>query len=284
MNTADMIRQVFLILLGNSICLILLDRKYSVRKTLIIYSIVTAAEIALGISFYILFGRGIFLSLFPAIVNIPTLAVLFYLSKRKGCVLVFTMLTVVTISVIIVLPGGYLAQMAGWPFWIEMLTKTLAGITAIIFLYRYMRPPYLRMQSMFKKGWGYLCLIPGLYYLLILPNAINFSPASDTSRKAVISCVLALFIVIITYGVIFMLIEKTIREVEMRDEQELLKLQIQAIERHTDMLKSNEEKLQIYQHDLRHYIANVKTLIESGHTEEALHVLGSLDETLFRLM
>ena len=284
MDIAEFVRHVLLILLGNGMCLVLLDSKYNLKKTLSIYSIVTAAVIALGMSIYSLLGRNIFISLYPFIINSTTLAALFLLSKRKGFAVIFTMLTVVIICTIISFPGYYLAQATGQPVWVEILLKMLSAVPVIIFLHRHLCPSYLQMQAVIKKGWGYLCLIPGLYYALILPNLNSISADPSANYKAFLSCILALLIVIVAYGVIFALFYRIMHEMKMRDEQQLLKIQIQAIEEQTDILKANEEKVQIYRHDLRHYIANVQVLIESDNTEEALRVLDSLDETLFRLM
>lgn len=284
MDIEELIRQVFLILLGNSMCLVLLDRKYSLRKTLTIYTIATLAVIVLGVSILILFGRDILYSFYPVIINCTTLAALFYLSRRKGIPVIFTMLTVVMIASLITFPSGYLVRTAKQSILIEMLIKLIVSIPIIILLYRYLRPSYLQMLTVIQRGWGYLCLIPGLFYALILPNIINSSPSiSVENRKAFLTCILALLIVIVAYGVIFALFARIIRETQLRDEQQLLKIQMQAMERHANMLKANEQKLQIYRHDLRHYIANIQILIESGNIEEALRVLDSLDDTLFRL-
>ena len=277
MDYAELIRQIFLILLGNSICLILLDRKYSLKKTLIIYGITTAVVTALGVLILVLFGRNRFLSLYPIIVNGITLCSLFYLSKRKGFPVIFTMLTVITIATVICVPVYALVQAAGQSILTEILIKTMISIPVIVFLYRYLRPSYLQMLAVIQKGWGYMCLIPGLFYALILPNMINNSLPAE-NQKAFFTCILALIIVVIAYGVIFALFGRIIRESVMRDEQQLLKIQMQAMERHADLMKENEEKVHIYRHDLRHYIANIKVLLESGNTEDALHVLGSLDE------
>lgn len=276
MDTAELVRQLFLILLGNGMCLILLDRKYSLNKTVCIYGIVTAAVVILGLSIHALFGKEIFLSLYPVIINSTTLAALFYLSKRKGLSVVFTMLTVIVISTLIALPLSYLARTTGQPVWIEILLKTLISIPIIFILYRYLRPSYLKMLTVIKKGWGNLCLIPGLYYMLTLPNIVRYHTTPAENWKAFVTCMLALFIVIVSYGVIFILLAQTIHETELREEEKLLKIQVQAMEQHVEILKKNEEKLQIYRHDLRHYIAQINVLIESGNTEEALHILDSI--------
>lgn len=276
MDTADLVRQTFLILLGNGMCLVLLDRKYSLKKTLYIYIIVTAAVIILGHSIYALFGKETFLSLYPVIINSTTLAALFCLSKRKGLPVVFTMLTVIVISTLIALPLSYLAQTTGQPIWIEILLKILISIPTVLFLYRYLRPSYLKMLTVIKKGWGKLCWIPGLYYMLVLPNIVRYHATPAENWKAFVTCMLALFIVIVSYGVIFILLAHTIHETELREEEKLLKIQVQSMEQHVEMLKKNEEKLHIYRHDLRHYIAQINVLIESGNTEEALHILDSI--------
>ena len=285
MDIEELVRQVFLILLGNGICLVLLDRKYSLRKTLTIYGIATLAVTVFGASILILFGRDILYTFYPIIINSTTLIVLFYLSKRKGIPVIFTMLTVVMITSLITLPTGYLVRSANYSILIEMLIKLIISIPAIVLLYRYLRPSYLQMLTVIKRGWGYLCLIPGLFYALILPNIILFPlTISVENQKAFLTCILALLIVIVAYGIIFALFARIIRETEIRDEQQLLRIQMQAIERQVNMLKANEQKLQIYRHDLRHQIAKIQVLIESDNIEEALRILDSLDNTLFRLM
>ena len=278
MDTAELVRHIFLILVGNGLCLILLDRKYSLKKTLLIYSVVTVAVIAIGTSIFILFGVNTLESLYPIIINGTTLAALFYLSKRKGFPMVFTMLTVVVICTLITLPISYLSRESGLPIWGEILLKTTASAIIIILLYRYLRPAYLEMQTMIQKGWGYLCLIPGLYYALVLPNLPYIFYANNRSQKILLTCILALFIVIAAYGIIFILLLNKIHETEMHNEQQLLNIQMQAIERQKDMLIESEEKVRIYSQDLKQYISNMQMLLESGKTEEALCVLGRYED------
>lgn len=278
MDTAEFVRHIFLILLGNSLCLVLLDRKYSLKKTLLIYGAVTVAVIALGTSIFVLFGLDTLLSLYPIIINGTTLTALFCLSRRKGFSVIFTMLTVVVICTLVTLPISYLSRETGLPIWAEISLKTIASVIIFIFLYRYLRPSYLEMQTMIQKGWGYLCLIPGLYYALVLPNISYIFSARNRSQRVLLTCILALLIVIAAYGIVFDLLLKIIHETKLRDEQQLLEIQMQAMERQTDMLREGEEKARAYSHDLRHYIVNVQNLLESGRTEEALRVLGSYED------
>lgn len=280
MDIAVAVRQTLLILVGNIMCFILLDRKYDLKNTLIIYGGITAAVIALNLPITALFGRNVFTALFPLTTNSTTTVTLFFLSKRKGFPLLFNMMTSIFFASITVISAGYLTLEMEQSIWMEILIRLIISIPLIIILYRYLRPSYLKMLTVMKKGWGYLCLIPGLFYILGMLNAIQLSPmpAPAEYRKVYLNCFLSLMIVLVAYGVIFTLFTRIILESEMHDEQQLLKIQVQAMERHANALKENEEKVRIYRHDLRHYIAQIKVLIESGDTEEALRVLGSFNE------
>lgn len=179
---------------------------------------------------------------------------------------------------IIVLPGNYLLQVKKISIWTEILIRIVLTIPFILFLHWYLRPSYLKMYAIMKRGWGWLCLMPASFFII---NYINITPLDtipEDYTKTVVTCFLALTSVVVSYGVIFFLFTKIISDSEMREEQELLKSQIQAMERQADMLKEKEEKVNISCHDLRHYIAELKTLLEAGNTKEALRVLGSYGE------
>ena len=278
MNAAIAVRCVLLSLTTNLMAFILLDRKYSKKKTLFVFLGINILEFALNMLIAILFGIEVFSALYPAMANIPTLIALFYLSERKGLFVLFNMTTVITIASIIVLPGNYLLQVKGISIWAEILIRIVFTIPFILFLHLYLRPSYLKMYTIMKKGWGWLCLIPASFFII---NYINITPLEEVPEnytKTVITCFLALSSVVISYGVIFFLFTKIISDAELREEQELLKSQIQAMERQADMLKEREERLHIARHDMRHYIAELKTLLEIGNTKEALRILSNYDE------
>ena len=278
MSAVHVLRLALLIVIFGSMCLILLDMKYSLKKTLIIYGVFAATSIIINAAIWILFGWQAYKIMYAPVTNGCSLIGLLVLSKRRGFPVLFTMLTATFFSNAPAMVAAYVRLETGWSIWSEILIRTIIGVPIIIILYRYLRPFYLYMLTVMKKGWGYLCLIPGLYYMIVIVNSINLSTVPKEYRITFFNYFLSLFITIVAYSVIFTLFGRIIRESQMRDEQELLKIQMQAMERHTDMLKKSEEEVNIYRHDLRHYIANVKVLLESGNTTEALHILGNFDE------
>lgn len=278
MSIAQVLRLIFLILVFDIMCLILLDRKYSLKKTLLIFSGFMTASIVINASIWILFGWRIFTLCYVPITNGCTTLGLFFLSKRKGFPVIFTMLTATVLANVSAMVATYVRLETGWSIWSEIIIRLIIGIPTIIIIYRYLRPSYLQMFTVMKKGWGYLCLIPGLYYMIAIINSIDLSLVPSEYRRIFFNFFLSLLITAASYGVIFALFGRIIRETKMRDEQQLLKLQMQTMERHADMLRENEEKLQIYRQNLSQYIANVKSLLESGSKKEALRLLGSLDE------
>ena len=278
MNPAIAVRCTLLTLTINLMVLTLLDRKYSLKKTLLAFGILTIAETALCIWVAIQFGIEAFSSLYPLMADIPTVITLFCFSERKGFFLLFNMATVVTLSSIVVLPGNYLLHTMKISIWVEILIRIIITIPILLFLYHYLRPSYLKMYAVMRRGWGYMCLVPISFFILNYINITPLNPVPPNYTKTVLTCSLALLNVVVSYGVIFFLFRKIISDSELREEQHLLKSQIQAMERQNDMLKEREERLRISRHDLRHYIAELRMLLESDNTEEALRVLGICDE------
>ena len=278
MSIAQILRLILLILAFGSMCLILLDRKYSLKKTLIIFSGFMAASIVINASIWILFEWRMFTLLYAPITNGCATLGLFFLSKRKGFPVIFTMLTATVLANASATVATYVRLETGWSIWSEIIIRLIIGIPTIILIYRYLRPSYLQMFTVMQKGWGYLCLIPGFYYMIAIINSIDLSTVPSEYRRTFLNFFLSLFITAASYGVIFALFGRIIHETQMRDEQQLLKIQMQTMERHADMLRENEEKVQIYRRELSQYIADVKSLLESGNEKEALRLLGSLDK------
>ena len=277
MNAAIAVRCILLTLTMNTMGVILLDRRYSLKKTLLIFGIITIVENALCIWVAIQFGIELFSALYPVMTYIPTLVTLFALSERKGFFVLFNVATTNTIASIIVLPGNYLLQIMGISIWTEIVIRIIVTIPFIFFLHQYLRHSYLKMYAVMKKGWGYLCLVPFSFFIINYINVTPLNPVPENYAKTILTVSLALINVVVSYGVIFFLFQKIINDSELREEQQLLKSQILAMERQSDMMKEREEKLSITHHDLRHYIAQIKTLLESGNTEEVLRILSSYD-------
>lgn len=278
MSAAQLVRLILLIVVFGTMCLILLDRKYSLKKTLIIFGSFITASIAVNVFIWLFWGWKIYSLLYAPVTNGFTTIGLLFLSKRKGFPVIFNMLTATVLANASATVASFIRLETGWSIWIETLMRVVISIPLMILLYYSLRPSYLKMLTIMKKYWGYLCLIPGLYYLIVIINSIDLSLVPSEYPRTYMNFFLSLSITAVAYGVIFTLFTRMIRETEMRDAQQLLKIQMQALEQQYDILKENEDKVNIYHHDLRHYMAEIKVLIESGNTEEALHVLRSFDE------
>lgn len=280
MSFPEIMRQALLILIVSSMCFVLLDRKYSLKKTLVIYGSTTALVIVLNVLITTFWGWRIFLALYPFVTNGILTITLFFLSKRKGFPVVFNMLTAIVFTNSTFLVSRYLTLENGVSIWIDIAIRLIMGVLLILFLYRYLRPAYIQMLSIMKRGWGYLCLIPGLYYLIIYINAVNtdLSYLVTEYRTVYYNFFLSLAITIAAYCIIFTLFVRIIRDAQMHDEQQFLKLQMKTMERHFEILKENEAKIQTDRTNSIHYIEDVKKHLESGNTKEALRLLGSIDK------
>lgn len=275
MSVLEAVRYVLLTLTGIGMTFVLADRRYSLKKTLIIMGGGALGIIAVNL-FIGMADARLFVTIYPLTTNGLALLLLFFVSKRRGFPLLFNMLTAISLCAVAALPGIWITQMMGVPVWAEIVLRLVIAVPLILLLYRYFRPSYLVMLQIMRRGWGYFCLMPLSFYVLFY---LEFMHKANTDYSEPLLVVfLVLLIVMAAYGVIFAFFRKMVKEMESRNERQLLKSQIQAMEQQAGMIRQSNEQVRIYRHDMRHFAAEVTTLLKAGDTAEALKVLGDFDE------
>ncbi len=275
MSVLEAVRYVLLTLTGIGMTFVLADRRYSLKKTLIIMGggalVIIAVNLFIGMA-----DARLFVTIYPLMTNGLALLLLFFVSKRRGFPLLFNMLTAISLCAVAALPGIWITQMMGVPVLAEIVLRLVIAVPLILLLYRYFRPSYLVMLQIMRRGWGYFCLMPLSFYVLFY---LEFMHKANTDYSEPLLVVfLALLSVMAAYGVIFAFFRKMVKEMESRNERQLLKSQIQAMEQQAGMIRQSNEQVRIYRHDMRHFAAEVTTLLKAGDTAEALKVLGDFDE------
>lgn len=275
MSVMEAVRYILLTLTGISMNFVLADRRYSLKKTLAIMGGGALGIIAVNLVIRMT-GLQLFAAVYPLTTNGLALLLLFFISKRRGFPLLFNMLTAISLCAVVTLPGMWLVQVVGAPVWTEIVVRLALTIPALFLLYRYFRPSYLTMLQIMRRGWGYLSLMPLVFYVLFYLQIMRNT--TGDYRGPLVVVFLALLIILAAYGLIFAFFRKMMEETENKNERQLLKSQMQAMERQAETLRQSNEQVRIYRHDMRHYIAEVTTLLKAGDVAEALKVLGSFDE------
>lgn len=277
MNGWTVLRYILLNATGLSVMFVLCDRKYSLRRSLRFLSVGFVAITAANILLQDLIGPELWGRVFPLTTNLTGFILLLFLSRNRGFPLLFSLLTAIQFGGIIAMPGFVLVFVGGGAVWMDILIRLVLTVPLIFWLYRFFRPAYLSaMPLLGKGGWGLLCLMPLsfyiIFYLLLMNGEANRTPLH------ILVVVLTLIIMISAYWLIFFLFRKYSLEASLKTDRDILRTQVQALNRQMDTIHRTEKQIRVYRHDMRHYMENIAALLRNGDVDAALRAIGQYDD------
>jgi len=239
-------RSVFLILLG----------------ALVIIMVNALIIMILGISFYIRY--------YLVTLTVPYILLGLHFAAFKGAKFVFVILTVQIIGNVAILNGllaSYLFYGENNPF-IDTLARALTYVIFLPVLLRFIRPTYMVMTEVIKKGWwvlnGALMVSYVLaYFILFVPDAVFNRPIYFF--HAYIGMVLSLFIFAIIF---YLFIEIQTKIVIERDKLDLT-TQVSSLTKateamtliaHKDALTGLKNRYALFQ-EMKGYIATQRAFL-----------------------
>ena len=256
----------------------LTECRYPVRKTIRLFIIGGIAVAALNFAVFALLGERTFIRLYPLTGNLSVLVFMLFLSRQRWVTVAFNILTAIQVCAVIGV-AGYFASFfftGTAATAVDIAVRVIVGIPIIYLIYRYFRPAYLIILKTMRWGWGLLCAMPFCFYAIFY--VLFMRSPSQNPAQGLLVVTLALVMMMAAYGVIFFLFREFIQRSQFQEEQQLLTSQVQALSRQVETIQKSDEQVRIYRHDMRHYIAEVATLLQAGNVEEALKVLGGFDQ------
>lgn len=258
---------------------LLLDKRFSNRKTVQVLILGSIPIIMLDIILLLFISYDSFTQIRILTNNLPTLFIILYLSKHKGFKMLFNIFTTSFLCILLELPGYFLSA----PFAFGILPSTIGRVAAfpilVLVVLKVFRPLYMQMLNKLKKGWGLFCLIPLLSYVLMYFLARY--PFSIFERpENIVPLLLTVAMTFLIYWVILIFFRQMQQHFDMQSEQELLRLQVTAFQNQLDTIWDIEEKTRILRHDMRHYVQNISTLLQSGDIKPAMEFIGKTGDIL----
>ena len=124
-----------------------------------------------------------------------------------------------------------------------------------------------------------LCFILGLsymmtYLILFSPNPILYRPEYFLHAYFVV------FVSLLIYAIIFLLFHEIESRLHIERDNQVLSVQVSALETQSKTFLENEEKLKIQRHDMRHHLSILADHLKDGDTKAALTFLNTYDQSL----
>ena len=271
---------VFVMISGAVQTVCFVESRFSRKKTLLLCLLFFIPLTILDLAFYIRYGseRGGQLSLF--INTLPGLLFFWFLSiHRDGRVIFAFFFSHIIVGEIVLLtniPNAYLTpESCLINFFGRLILCTALGCVS----FRYLREPFFRVLKGVDRGWGAFAFLLALYYLTAI-LMFNF-PTTVTSRPEELPAMLFFLALLpLTYYLLFSALLRELRLSEVREQEQLLTVQTEALRRRIEQTEYTEKQLSIQRHDLRHRFQTLHTMLERGETDDALAYVDASTEIL----
>lgn len=274
-----LLRELMIVSIAFIFQYILLESRFKRTKTLIILIAGTICVILLNMAFIVPVDYLLYKKLYPLTVSLPIFIFFMIVSKHKGFLVLFNLLTAVFLCYVTAMFGYLLSK----PFQLDITLSIIGQIAAfplvLLYVLKVFRPLYLLMLDRLKKGWALFCLIPLISYALLY--LLTYYPQTLVERpENAYPMALTILLTMIVYGVICFFFQHMKQQFAQESEQQLLQAQVIALQNQSDAVMEMEEKTRILRHDLRHNVHNIGALLTKGDLKTAMEFIGSFDDLL----
>lgn len=212
--------------------------------------------------------------------TIPYLFAILWCSRYKGFRALFSICTCLWMSCVADGAGLLAQSLLTGNSWIRLVVRVIAYLVLYLVL-RTLRPYYQQMLRLLNRGWGVLCLIPVITYLTtiyIISHVLQKAPLPG----AVVICSVAMLCTC-AYILMYLFFVRVQQEYELKNNRDLMSVQISALERQAEANRKAQEAMRISRHDMRHQWMTLYALVQQGDKAAALDYIGvaqsQLDET-----
>lgn len=210
-------------------------------------------------------------------VTFPYILITLLCSRQRDFRAVFSIGTGLFVGCIGTIAAILAEPLLGYETYYTLAVRTIFFLL-MAFVLRRFKTAYKKMLVQLDRGWGVLCIIPVVTFLLMLYIVNNIVPAHFPA--AVMLSVGLLAVCGSAYYLMYLFFEHIQKETEANNERDMLKLRLSALQSRTETVKAAEQAVRTERHDLRHRLQTVKELVSRGDKEAALDFLEAAQQRL----
>lgn len=161
----------------------------------------------------------------------------------------------------------------------HLCIKILTFLVIAVLLYRFFRKPFHDVLNTIQNEWWWLALVQlslccVFASIIMVPGPLFLNP--ELQPQAITLC----FACVLVYIGFYMMFKSLQKQHEIEENNQLLKLQVNLLEKHTGTLQEMSERIRLYRHDTRHYIRMMSACIENQDWDSASEILKQVDSGL----
>lgn len=264
---------------------IMTERKYSVKKTVLIYSVFFAVFICLVMLVSrVLFDIHSFYAISLAFVSTLFVALIIFMitSADPACKKVFLFLSYWNIFCIIFCISAMISsiwfndELGVAAVYTKTIIRTLLYLPVIWAYLAFLRPVMREVPGSNKKIWHAISLVSLLF--LIVFSIFCFIYYMKNDFRAWHSILFSATVLL--YGSVLWIIFGTIRYMIKEGRMELVEENMKYLQGQLAIVKENEAYAKTIRHDFRHHNQNLAAMLKEGNIQEALRYIEQYNESL----
>ena len=276
----DQIKSLFTFIFATGFMYLLLDCDFKVKKKLYLLIPFLVAITIVDVFIFIHHGYFYFMKLYPVLINIPMVIAFAYVSKFKLSKVLFVQVTITALVLSVSLIAVILAGLMGSDKDMVNILSCIIYLPYTMIVYFLIRPSILYMLRNSEKGWLSFCIIP-ISYTLLLYTASSYNLNSvEISPKTVIISLLILILAVTAYYQILRNFKQTREQINLQNEQNLLKTQVAASHARLETMMESQEKTIIYRHDMRHHLNLISAFLSDNNISATKKYIEEVQSTI----
>ncbi len=275
-----------LMVLMHIVCFaIMTERKYSVKKTVAIYSVflavfITLVMIASGLLYDI---NSFYAASFAFSSTILVSFIIFMLtSSDPFCKKVFLFISYSSMFCILFCSAAMINSI--WfndefdvaAVYVKTIIRTLLYLPAIWAYIVFLRPAMREVPSSNKKIWHSISLVSALFLIVFSIFCVVYTMKNDIRAWYSLLFVATVLIYFSVLWVIFGMIRYMIKESKV----ELIEKNMKYLHERLEVEKENELLAKTIRHDFRHHNQNIAAMLRRAEVNEALHYIDRYNVSL----
>ena len=252
--------------------LLLFEPRYSWRTTFIAGFAGAGTLLVFNVLAMFWMGHSIIMHIAFFTCTIPTLLLFFGLSKYRDGRFFFLFCLSDTICFWLLQITNFLDRLAGDTYLVMLISRIIIFPAAELFFWKYLRRPYLALQSKLAGRWWLFTAIGATYYLLIMVTSVPVgTPMPD--MVGLFRIILVMILMPLTYMTILHSLWRQMQAYESHRQIELQRRNYQAICQKIELDR-------IYRHDMRHHMVTVEGMLQQGNSQGAARYIQELSGKL----
>lgn len=262
---------------------VMTEPKYSVRKTMLIYSVFCTAFVCILMLFYAMLGNGPGYYAIGFTSTIIVAFVIFVLASADPlCKKIFLFISYANVFSMFVCISLILCSIffKGAPnlviYYARNIIRTFMFIpTALIYIH-FLRPTVRAVSGKQRKTWYSISVVSVLFLVIFALFLVLFHTKYEHINIYIPFFAASVLLYCSTLWVIF----GTIRSMIDKSNTELINQNVAYLQGQLKTAKENELSAKTVRHDIRHHNQNIAAMLKKGEIQEAVKYLEQYDDAL----